>query len=515
MAGVTVPARAPDGAAGAAHRFGLERLVRAAARVGGGLARIGPLRRAAVAGCERRLVARTGAAPGPGRNPAAVDADKRALSLALLHTVDRALAERRVAGASLRGLVRVLAHDVLLRRGDPRAKAAFRARRGCGPPDFLVISPGRACNLRCIGCYAASANQREKLPWPVLERVVREAHDGWGTRFFVISGGEPLAYRDEGRGVMDLAAAFPDCFFVMYTNGTLVDAAVARCLAALGNLSPALSLEGLRERTDGRRGDGVFDRVLRSMALLRRERVVFGLSLTATRENADEVLADPLVDLCFEEQGAFYAWIFHYMPMGRAPTLDLMPTPEQRLALWRRLQHLVRARRLFLADFWNSATVTNGCVAGGRSGGYLHVDWNGAVSPCVFVPYAPVNLRDVFARGGSLDDVWAQPLFADIRAWQREYGYRERGETPGRFGNWLVPCLIRDHHADFRRLLDRHRPSPTDAAAREALADPAYAEGLCAHGADMARLVDPIWRDDYLRTAAAPGAERRPPTAAS
>jgi MoaA/NifB/PqqE/SkfB family radical SAM enzyme len=48
-------------------------------------------------------------------------------------------------------------------------------------------------------------------------------------------------------------------------------------------------------------------------------------------------------------------------------------------------------RHIFIADFWNSATATNGCLAAGRAGGYFHVNWNGDVSPCVFFPYSPIN----------------------------------------------------------------------------------------------------------------------------
>ena len=463
-----------------------------------GVEHLPPLRRALFRAAERRIHTAPLAPPDVARHPAAVEADKRAMKLALLRVVERSLAEHRLSRASLRGLLELLVVDVFLRRGDHRAKDRFRAAHGCGPPDFLVLSPGKACNLACVGCYANAGPTREKLDWATVDRVVREAHDLWGARFFVLSGGEPLAWRSEGKGVLDLAERHRDCFFLMYTNGTLVDDRLARRLGRLGNVVPGLSVEGMRERTDARRGAGVFDKVLATMGRLRQEGVLFGLSLTATRENADEVLSDELVDLFFGRMGACYAWVFHYMPIGRAFSLELMMTAEQRARLWRRVWQLARERRLFIADFWNSATLSNGCIAGGRPGGYMYVDWNGAVNPCVFMPYSPVNVREVYARGGTLDDVWAEPFFAGIRRWQHDYGYREGGERPGTFGNWLRPCLIRDHHADLRRLLAEHRPAPADDDARAALADPAYAQGLEAFGRDLARLMDPVWTEEYL-----------------
>lgn len=462
-----------------------------------GARRVTPLRHALVAAAERRLAGRV--EDSELRHPRAVQEDKQALGRALLHLADRALAEDRLSRSSVRGLLEVLFGDVLLRHGDRAAKQAFRARHGCGPPDFLTISPGKACNLRCVGCYAAAGPAREKLDWATFERLVVEARTTWGARFFTLSGGEPFAYRDGGLGVMDLAERHPECYFLCYTNGTLITDETARRLGRIGNLTPALSAEGLRERTDARRGAGVFDKVAAAMERLRGEGVVFGLSLTATRETADEVLSDEVVDHFFDRLGAMYAFVFHYMPIGRAFTLELMPTPEQRMRLHDRAWQLVRERRLMIADFWTSGTATNGCVAGGRPGGYLHVNWNGDVSPCVFVPYSPVNLHEVYARGGTLDEVWAEPFFGAIRSWQRGYGYREPGEAcPPGCGDWLRPCVIRDHHQTLARLVEVHRPRPTDEDARAALEDAGYHQGLCAFGERLAAIADPVWEERYL-----------------
>ena len=201
------------------------------------------------------------------------------------------------------------------------------------------------------------------------------------------------------------------------------------------------------------------------------------MSLTATRENADEVLSDPVLETFVDRLGALYAFVFHYMPIGRA-SLERMMTAEQRMWLNGMEWSLVRERHLFVLDFWNGATGSNGCIAGGRPGGYFHVNWNGDVSPCVFCPWSPVNVRDVYEAGGTLDDVWAHPFFAAIRRWQREYGYRESHEPCGETHDWIAPCLIRDHHADFQRIVAPGGVHPTDAAARAAQADPAWREGL-------------------------------------
>jgi MoaA/NifB/PqqE/SkfB family radical SAM enzyme len=476
------------------------------------LGRVGPVRRALADHMERRLRSRTEVPPDQvQRHPFGVEQDKVALGLALLATAERGLARGTLGGPALRALLGNLYAGVFVKRGGTSAKDRFRARNGQTPPDFITISPGKACNLSCVGCYANSGAHKEKLDWATFERIVSETHREWGMRVFVISGGEPLAYRDDGKTVLDLAERYPDCFFVMYTNGTLIDDRMAKRMSRIGNLSPCLSVEGLREKTDARRGAGVYDKVVAAMGRLRREGVLFAISVTATRDNAEEIFSDEAVETFFDELGAHYAFCFHYMPIGRAVTLDLMMTPQQRFALYQRVWHLIRDRHIFIADFWNAATGSNGCLAAGRAGGYFHVNWNGDMSPCVFFPYAPVNVKDVFAMGGSLDDAWADPFFADIRKWQRDYGYREAKEScDGSCGNWNMPCIIRDHHADFMRIMDAHQARPTDEDARTALVDPAYHEGLLRFDREYAALADPSWDEEYRRApGVAPGPMKR------
>jgi len=456
------------------------------------LASVPPLRYLAVRTSGAVIRYRQGRArTDPARIAGVVD-DQKAMGLALLHMIERGL-QGPLAPAVRRAIVCNLLQGILLKKGRRAVVNRFRAEHNDGPPGLLVISPGKACNLHCTGCYADSGTSNEKLEWGTFDRIVDEALTQWGARFFVISGGEPLAYRSEGKGLLEIAEKYPQCYFLMYTNGTLIDDAMAKRLAAVGNVTPAISVEGWRERTDARRGAGVFDQVLATMARLRMAGVPFGISLTATRENAEEILSDEFLNYFFETQGALYGWLFQYMPIGRSFTLELMPTPEQRVWMWHRTWEIIRERRLFLPDFWNSATASFGCIAAGRAngGGYLYIDWNGAVSPCVFVPYSPVNIREIYAQGKTLNDVWAEPFFSDIRQWQAGYADAK--------GNWLSPCINRDHHSDLCRLIATHEPEPMDANAREALLDPNYAAGLATYDATYGELSQEIWDSAYLR----------------
>jgi hypothetical protein len=106
------------------------------------------------------------------------------------------------------------------------------------------------------------------------------------------------------------------------------------------------------------------------------------------------------------------------------------------------------------------------------------------------VPYSPVNIKDIYARGGTLSDAWANPFFADIRNWQTGYMQSQ--------GNWLAPCLNRDHHGVLTQLIAKHEPEPIDESAREALLDPDYGKELERYGELYDEISAPIWRDHYL-----------------
>jgi MoaA/NifB/PqqE/SkfB family radical SAM enzyme len=366
-----------------------------------------------------------------------------------------------------------------------------------GSPGFLVISPGKACNLRCPDCYADSATEKNALDYDILSRIVREAKEKWSIPFFTLTGGEPLFYRNKGKGVLDLCAENQDCMFLMYTNGFLINRKVAERMAEVGNITPAVSVEGMRERTDARRGKGAFDRVLAAIHEMQRAGVPFGLSLTASSRNADELLDDEFVDFFFGRQRAAYAWIFHYMPMGRNPNPDVMPTPEQRMRLWKRSWELMRGRRIMVVDFWTEGTVSFGCISGGRPGGYFGIDWNGDITPCVFFPYAAANINDIYAKGGSLTDVLKTPLFRAVLEWQKAYGYRQKELTPET--DWLRPCPIRDHYPDALEMIRRTGAWPTDSAPEGALEDPEYQKKMSDYGRRLADATRDTWCSCYLK----------------
>jgi sulfatase maturation enzyme AslB (radical SAM superfamily) len=218
--------------------------------------------------------------------PGVVD-DRSSMGIAIFNSVKRALNDYKLSDATLDKTINILLKDLFLQK-DLRVQKSieFRKIHGYNTPGFLVISPSKACNLRCVGCYADSDEKAQTLDWDIVNRIVNDAREIWGTQFIVISGGEPMAYTSQGKNILDLVENNPHTFFMMYTNGTLIDEDAVERMARLGNILPVMSLEGWREKTDARRGKGVFDQVMGAMDRLFQAGVLYGVSLTATRNNA-------------------------------------------------------------------------------------------------------------------------------------------------------------------------------------------------------------------------------------
>jgi hypothetical protein len=106
------------------------------------------------------------------------------------------------------------------------------------------------------------------------------------------------------------------------------------------------------------------------------------------------------------------------------------------------------------------------------------------------MPYSPVNIRDVYARGKTLNDVWRDPFFQAVRQWQYDYIADVR--------SMIAPCPNRDHPDELERLLMQHEPEPTDSNAAETLIDPEYTQGLVAYNRRFEAITDGIWASRYL-----------------
>ncbi len=377
-------------------------------------------------------------------------------------------------------------------------KIAYQQKYGEYPPRFIVLSPEKACNLNCEGCYASCKPGRAThLDYDTSYRIVKEAHDIFGSRFIVISGGEPFMYHSQGKSILDIFEAFSDTFFLVYTNGTFFDKKTSARMAELGNVTPAISVEGFEPETDERRGKGIHKKIVNSMTNLREVGVPFGVSVTATSKNFDILMTDEFYKYYFETMGATYMWQFQLMPIGRGKeVMNLMVNPEQRMALYNQWKRVITELKYPFADFWNSATLSNGCIAYGRWNGYFYIDWEGRVMPCVFVPYYHEKITDVFARGGNIADAIQSPTFKNGRKWQKDYGF----DSEDHQDNVLMPCSIRDHYRNFYDNILADGVKGAGVEAEEAIHDQHYIDHMTAYGEQLEALTAEIFDEKFLRS---------------
>ncbi|WP_437131214.1 radical SAM protein [Peptostreptococcus russellii] len=265
-----------------------------------------------------------------------------------------------------------------------------RVEHGCNVPWLILMDPTSACNMKCKGCWAAEYGHNQSLSFEELDDIIQQGKK-LGIYFYMYTGGEPLMRKKD---LIKLCEKHRDCYFVAFTNGTLIDDDFAKEMVRVGNFSVTLSVEGFEEENDGRRGEGSFDNVMKAMDILREHGLIFGTSICYTSKNIETVLSDKFLDLIIEK-GAMYSWYFNYMPVGNGAVPELIPTVKQREYIYHRVRE-IRAfeggKPIMLLDFQNDGEYVGGCIAGGRN--YLHINSAGDVEPCVFIHYSNSNIRE-------------------------------------------------------------------------------------------------------------------------
>jgi MoaA/NifB/PqqE/SkfB family radical SAM enzyme len=347
-------------------------------------------------------------------------------------------------------------------------RKAFEAEKGFYPPDTVLISPTMRCNLRCYGCYAAAYSTEEDLPFEVIDRLVGECKE-MGIHLVLMTGGEPFLRKD----LFDLFEKHKDTLFQIYTNATLIDERMVERFVALGNVVPAISLEGLKEETDARRGNGQFDRIVKVMNWLKIAGIFFAVSTTQTSQNTDVLTSDAFIDFLVEK-GCILLWNFHYVPIGRDPDLNLMATPEQRNWMRERLIYFRATKPMLFVDFWNDGCLTQGCIAAGRK--YFHVNARGDVEPCVFCHFASDNIKEK-----SLSEALNSPLFREIRSRQ------PLSE------NYFRPCLLIDHPQQGKEIALQHARYFTHEGAERLFTD--FAQAIEAYAKAYEEIAEAAWRE--------------------
>jgi MoaA/NifB/PqqE/SkfB family radical SAM enzyme len=326
----------------------------------------------------------------------------------------------------------------------------------CNIPWAILMDPTSACNLECTGCWAAQYGNKHNLSNETLDSIIEQGK-ALNIGFYIFSGGEPLVRKKD---LIRLCEKNPDCYFLSFTNGTLVDEEFCQELKRVGNFALAFSIEGTEEATDMRRGKGTYKKVISAMELMKKHRLIYGYSTCYHKYNTDSIGSDEFIDDMIEK-GNRFAWNFTYMPVGKDAVTDLLATPEQRAYMYHRIREIRATKPIFALDFWNDGEYTGGCIAGGRR--YLHINAAGDVEPCAFCHYSNVNIHDV-----TLLEALQSPIFMEYR---KNAPFSE---------NMLRPCPMLDNPEKIVNMVNSAKAQSTDMEAPEPV------EALTARTVDVA-----------------------------
>lgn len=346
-------------------------------------------------------------------------------------------------------------------------QVANREQYHCNIPWAILMDPTSACNLHCTGCWAAEYGNKLNLSFDELDDIITQGK-ALGVYMYIYTGGEPLVRKED---LIALCEKHSDCEFLSFTNGTLIDEAFANEMLRVKNFIPAISVEGFEEATDARRGKGTYAKVVKAMTLLKEKHLPFGISCCYTSQNLDSISASAFIDQMID-YGTRFAWYFHYMPVGNDAAPELLPTAEQREAIYHRLRAFRASKPIFIMDFQNDGEYVGGCIAGGRR--YLHINANGDCDPCVFIHYSDANIRDT-----KLLDVFQRPLFMAYHDGQPFNN------------NHLRPCPMLENPEKLRNMVHKTGAHSTD------LQSPESVDHLCAkcdrYAADWTPVANELW----------------------
>lgn len=291
----------------------------------------------------------------------------------------------------------------------------FERRAGKGKkffPAFLMISVTESCNLTCSGCWVSARGQK-KLTSGQLDGIIT-ASKAEGCYFFGILGGEPLMHK----GLLDVLEHHGDCYFQLFTNGTLLTDSIAQQLRKLGNVTPLISVEGLKEESDRRRGaNQVYDRTLQGIRACRKAGLIFGIAASICRSNFDELVNRQHIERVAKE-GASYLWYYIYRPVGAHPHPEMALDSEH-----------IRKLRQFLVDercdapvmlidtYWDDK---GKAMCPGATGMSHHIGPSGAVEFC---PPLQMACEKVNEEGSDAVTLFKDSqLMADLRLKTAELG---------------------------------------------------------------------------------------------
>jgi len=301
-------------------------------------------------------------------------------------------------------------------------------------PFMVSYSITTKCNLKCKHCYSSSVDQAspDELSTEEAFHLIDDLSI-WGIGLLIIDGGEPLC-RDDLLEIVKYAS-LKGIRTTIGSNGTLIDRTIADRMLEVGVMAIAISVDGADARThDSFRGiDGAFEQTMKGIEACRNAGLPFQLNMVIRKDTLSQ-LEDMMrlaVDL-----GANATELFDLVAAGRAKeeskeqtlspderrqAMELIAEAQEDYPLIIRIpacpmyplllqQKNIQPKHFSKEMLQRVPYYGRGCAAG-MPMGYVMIQSNGEVNPCMLLQ---INLGNI--REQSLISIWENsPVLAELR----------------------------------------------------------------------------------------------------
>lgn len=148
------------------------------------------------------------------------------------------------------------------------------------------IGTTNGCNMHCEHCYmAAGTTPLETIELEKTIQLISELNDMYGELEIVVSGGEPLTYRNLAKLLQEIK----NNYVILFTNGSLISLnnidMIAECCDEV-----QVSFEGISKNFYSKvRGEGYYERVIQALDLLKNRGVRIVLAVTILPDTLEDI----------------------------------------------------------------------------------------------------------------------------------------------------------------------------------------------------------------------------------
>lgn len=249
----------------------------------------------------------------------------------------------------------------------------------------MILSLTYNCNSRCKTCNIWKTKKKDELSFNDLKKFANTPLFK-KIKFLTLTGGEPFLRKDLADIVNLFKEKNPKLHITILTNALLPEIISNQVKKMPRDILITMSFNGREETHDETRGvKGNFQKLLKTIKILKDLKQTSSLIFTVTKENYDQIL---------------FAWDF-----AKKTNLNILISPEmnygrlnndgsrklnisQQKKVLAQLKKIYSERKRFFFDdtylfffkqFYQNQNITNICYAGTNS---VYIDYTGEIYPC-------------------------------------------------------------------------------------------------------------------------------------